>query len=139
MGSETSAIVGINLDDESGSLANISAQVNSITHDGGQELLEDTGMGDTRRTRVAGLANASTIQLNGYHNSTTRAIFGPLVDGTSITKTVELKYATGDVYTGEVWPEAVTGLSTNSGQLNTWSCNLSAQDGLSQTSVFTSA
>ena len=136
MAHENSEVVAIGLDDESGSLADISGSINSVSWDGGQELLEDTGMGDGRRTVIAGLADASNIQLNGMHNSTTRAIFAPVVDGTSITKTVELQLASGDVYTGEVWPERVTGFNAQVGQINTWSCALRAQDGLTSTSVF---
>lgn len=135
MGHETSEVTGFAIDNESGTLTDISGSVNTLTHDGGQELLEDTGLGDGRRTVVAGLANASNVQVNGMHNSTTRAIFGPVVDGTSITKTVEVQYASGDIYTGEVWPETITGLSANVGQLNTWSAALRAQDGLTNTSV----
>lgn len=135
MGHETSEVTGFAIDNESGTLTDISGDVNSLTWDGGQELLEDTGLGDGRRTVVAGLANASNIQINGMLNSTTRAIFAPVVDGTSVTKTAEIKLATGDFYSGEVWPETVTGLSTNVGQLNTFSATLRAQDGLSATSV----
>lgn len=134
-GHETSEVVGIAIDNSSGTLTDISGDVNTLTWEGGQELLDDTGMGDGRHTVVAGLANASNVPLNGWVNSTIRAIFLPVVDGTSVTKTVEIKVATGEYWTGEVWPETVTGISANVGQLNTWSCTLRAQNGLTQTSV----
>lgn len=136
MAHENSEVIAFALDDSTGSLVDFSGNVNSITWDGGQDLLEDTGMGDSRRTVIQGLANASNIQVNGMHDSTTRAMVAPVVDGTSVTKTVELQLASGDVWTGEVWPEQVTGVGANVGEINTWSINLRAQNGLSSTSVF---
>jgi len=98
------------------------------------EMLDDTGLGDTDHTVVAGLGNAKTVAVNGMLNSTTRAIFAPLAaSSTTLTKTIEIKLATGDYWTGEAWPDNVTlGLPLG---LNTFSCNFSAQSGLTGTSA----
>lgn len=132
---EISKDVGFAMDNTAGTLVDLSGSINSLTVDGGQNLLEDTGMGDTRVTLLPGLANASTVQVNGFHNSTTRAIVMPLVDRTSVTKTIEVKLATGDYWTGEAWPEAVQGLSASPNSINAWSITFRAQNGLTQTSV----
>lgn len=122
------------LDDATGSIAIISGSVNSLTMDGGQALLDDTGLGDTRHTVVAGLANATTVTCNGWLDSTSEAIFAPLLDGTSITKTIGVELITGSYWNGEAWPEAVS-FSANIDALQTWSCTFRASNGLTSTSV----
>jgi hypothetical protein len=134
MGHVQSDVASFRIDDSTGAIAVISGSVNSVSMDGGQELLEDTGLGDSRRTVVAGLGSASNASVNGMLDSTTEAIFGPLTDGTSITKTVGIGFVTGQYLNGEVWPESVT-LAMNAGEISTWSVNLRAQDGLTRTSV----
>jgi hypothetical protein len=62
-------------------------------------------------------------------------MFAPLAgSATSITKTIKLQLASGDLWTGEAWPESVN-LSINVGAVNSWSCNFRAQSGLTSTSV----
>lgn len=135
MANRNSDAVQIKLDDSTGSIVDISGDINSISWDGGQNLLDDTGMNDTRHTVVKGLANASNAALNGWLNSTTQAIFAPLVDGTSITKTYAHTFDDGvEWWTGEVWPESVT-LSASIDALQAWSGGLRAQNGLTSTSV----
>ena len=134
MANETSKVTGFACDNAAASLTDISGSCNSVTWTGAMEMLDDTGLGDTDHTVVAGLGNAKTVAVNGMLNSTTRAIFAPLAaSSTSITKTIEIKLATGDYWTGEAWPDNVTlGLPLG---LNTFSCNFSAQSGLTSTSV----
>jgi len=135
MGHRNSDAVYVYLDNASASATNISGDVNSLSFDGGQNLLDDTGMSDSRHTVVKGLANASNVSLNGWLDSTTEAIFGPLTDGTSITKTLWISFDTSATWwTGEVWPEAVT-LGAEIDALQTWSAELRAQNGLSSTSA----
>ncbi len=129
-----SDIASVRVDDSAASIAIISGDVNSVSVDGGQALLDDTGVGDSRHTVVAGLANATTVTMNGWVNSTTEAIFSPVLDGTSITKTIGIGLVSGQFLNGEAWPEAVTfGIGID--ELQTWSCTFRAQDGLSRTSV----
>ena len=136
MANETSKVTGFAIDDETttGVLTDISGSVNSVTWTGAMEMLDDTGLGDSDHTVVAGLGNAKTVAINGMLNSTTRAIFAPLAAAsTTVLKTIEVKLAAADFWTGEAWPDNVTiGLPLG---LNTFSCNLSAQSGLAQTSI----
>lgn len=137
MANENSSVTGFAMDNatSTGVLVDISGYVNTVSWDGGMNLLDDTGLGDGDETVVAGLGNARNVSVNGMLNSTTRAIFAPLAaSATSKTKTIELKLATGDYWSGETWPESVN-LGINVSQLNSWSCNFRAQSGLSQTSV----
>ena len=134
MANETSKITGFAVDNAAASLVDISGFCNSVTWTGAMEMLDDTGLGDSDHTVVAGLGNAKTVAVNGMLNSTTRAIFAPLAAGsTTVSKTIEIKLAAGDYWTGESWPDNVTiGLPLG---LNTFSCNFSAQSGLTTTSV----
>ena len=135
MANRNSDAVYIKLDDATATIADISGQVNSVSWDGGQVLLDDTGMSDSRHTFVKGLANASNVSLNGWLNSTTAAIFMPVIDGTSITKTFGITLDSSSTwYNGEVWPEAVN-VSAGTDALQAWSCNLVASNGLTSTSV----
>ena len=136
MAHEDSKVSGFAVDNatSTGVLTDISGSCNSITWTGSMDQLDDTGLGDSDRTVIAGLGNAKTVAVNGMLNSTTRAIFAPLAAAsTSKTKTIEVKLATGDYWTGEAWPDNVTlGLPLG---LNTFSCNFSAHSGLTATSV----
>lgn len=119
--------------DNAGTLAAITGSVNSASLQGVQEILDDSGLGDDERTKINGLAGA-TLPLNGWVDSTTDAIFGPLVGNrTSIARTFcyynGIKY-----YTGEAVVENPT-FSGNVGELQTWSCNLILTGSLTRTSV----
>jgi hypothetical protein len=134
MGHVISDIASFKMDSSTGVIKTVSGSVNAITIDGGQELVEDTGIGDTRRTVVAGLANATTVTVNGWIDSTTEAITTPILDGTSITKTIDIGLVSGQFLSGEAWPEAVShGISV--GALTTWSITFRASNGLTRTSV----
>lgn len=136
MAHETSKVTGFAIDNSAGALTNISGSTNSVVPTRGFEELDDTGLGDNIHTRVPGLGMAAVYDANGFVNSTTRAIFAPLLHGTAatVTKTIELKIATGEYWTGEA---VVTNVSmpVNVGQINTWSCTLTAATGLTDTSV----
>ena len=134
MGHVISDAASFKMDNASASITAVSGSVNAITIDGGQELVEDTGVDDTRRTVVAGLANATTVTVNGWLDSTTEAITTPILDGTSITKTIDIGLISGQYLSGEAWPEAVShGVSI--GALTTWSVTFRASNGLTRTSV----
>lgn len=134
MANETSKVSGFAVDNASGTLTDISGFVNNVDVSGGNEQYDDTGLGDTRHTFVLGLGLPVTVTVNGWLNSTTRAIFAPLINGTSVDKTIEVKYASGDFYSGESIPMNVQiGLPTAA--VNTWSCTFQANNGLTGTSV----
>lgn len=134
MAHEISKITGFAMDNASATLTDISGSVNTATLSGGTEQYEDTGLGDARHTFVLGLGTPVSVAVNGYLNSTTRAIIVPLVNGTTVTKTIQLKMATGEYWTGESIPTDVQA-SLNMGAINTWSVTFQANDGLTKTSV----
>jgi hypothetical protein len=111
----------------------LTGSVNQASIAGVMSILEDSGLGDSARTYLPGLSGA-TITINGFSNSTTDGIFGPLVGNrTSITKTVE--FDNGDrKYNGEVWPTNVT-ISGSVDSVTTWSCDLTFDGAVNRTSV----
>lgn len=127
-------LAGIRLDNAAGTLTDISAYINGADIDGGQTLLDDTGLAMTNESVTPGLGKPTMVALNGFLNSTTEGIFGPLVNGTSVQKTVEIKHFTGKYHYGESWPESVK-ISKAPGAIQTWSCNLLAESGLTKTSI----
>lgn len=137
MGNVNSDVASLRVDDESGSIVNLTGgtgTVNSIGLGGGQALLDDTGVGDSRHTVVKGLATATEITVGGFVNSTTEAIVTPLLDGTSITKTIGIGLVSGQYLNGEAWPRDVS-IDVGIDALQTWSVTFQAQDGLTRTSV----
>lgn len=134
MANATSEIASLWVDNAAGTLTNISTYVNNATLSGGQPLLDDTGLSDARHTFIPGLGVGSKIAANGWMNSTTEAIFAPLLDGTSVQKTVYAGLVSGQYVTGETYPEDVQ-LSAAAGALSTFSINFTAADGLTRTSV----
>lgn len=134
MANWTSKNGGFRIDNAAGALTDIGVYINSVDDSGGASRLDDTGLGDTRERSIAGLAQATSVAINGSLNSTTYSIFGPLVNGTSITKTTEIKYITGKYRTGEVYVTDVQ-LGQRVGQKHTFSATLSAENGLNSTSV----
>lgn len=125
---------GFRIDNAAGSITDIKQYLNSVRDAGGANRLDDTGLGDARERSLNGLARATQVQINGSLNSTTYPIFAPLVNGTSVTKTVEIKYHTGKYRIGEVYVTNVE-LSQNVGQKSMFSCTLDAENGLTTTSV----
>lgn len=129
-----SSVAGFRIDGVSGTMVDIKQFINSARDTGGANRLDDTGLGDARERSIGGLARATQVQINGSLNSTTYPIFAPLVNGTSVTKTVELKYATGKYRIGEVYVTNVE-LSINVGQKSVFSATLDAENGLNVTSA----
>lgn len=134
MANWTSKDGGFRIDNAAGVLTDIKQYINSVDDSGGAARLDDTGLGDTRERSIAGLASATSVSINGSLNSTTYAIFAPLVNGTSVTKTTEIKYAPAKLRVGEVYVSDVQ-LGQRVGQKHTFSATLSAENGLNGTSV----
>ena len=123
MAHKTSDVASFSLDDESGVLVDISGSINSIALNGGQSLVPDTGTSDGRRTVLGGLVDSYVYDISGWVDSTTEAIVTPIVDGTSITKTMVIELSDGAPIIGEVWPEEVK-IGANMGVLQTFSMRL---------------
>lgn len=123
----------IKLDNASGTLTALTSYVNQANLQAAIEILEDTALSDSSRSIVHGIHSA-TIPLNGFVNTTTDGIFGPLIAGrTSVTKTVEFYNGTR-YYNGECLPSDVQ----YSGAVNTlvtFSCTLEFDGAINRTST----
>lgn len=133
MTNRTGKDVSFKIDNASGTITTISTSLNSASITGTLTTLEDTALSEGNSTFVSGIAGA-TKSINGFWNSTTEPIFGPLIGNrTSITKTTE--YGDGSMYyNGEVW---VTNVQV-SGQVNTletFSADLTFSGAVNRTSV----
>lgn len=90
-------------------LTNITGYVNQVSLQRSINLLEDTALSDANKSVLTGLAG-TTMSVNGFVNTTTDTLFGPLVNAaTSVLRTFEYRaYATnttgtvGRFYNGPV-------------------------------------
>jgi len=114
MSNKTGKDVAFKLDGAAKTAVILTSHLNSASLSAALNTLEDTALGDDEQTFLAGVAGA-TVSINGFWNSTTRGIFGPLMGNrTSITKTFE--FYDGIAYlNGECWVNNVN----VSGQVNT--------------------
>ena len=134
MANTTMRDMGLRIDGAAGTLVDIKPYCNQADLARTLDLIEDTAMSDTNRSYLHGLAG-TTITWNGMVNTTTDAIFGPLINAaTSVTKTIEYKAYTNRYYNGEV---LLTGVqysgSTNS--LQTFSVSATFDGAVNRTSV----
>lgn len=133
MANQTWKGMKVSIDSAAGSLTDITAYVNQASIAGALEALEDTSLNDEERSYLPGLAGA-TLSWNGFLNSTTEGIFGPLVGNrTTITKTVQV-YNNVKYYYGETWVTDVE-ISGEAGQLQVWSASLTFDGAVSRTST----
>ena len=133
MAHKTSIDMAFHIDNAAGALTAITGSVNSQALASAMNILEDSGMGDEERTYLPGLAGA-TIDLNGFLNSTTEGIFGPLVGNrTSITKTVQFTAFASRYYNAEALPTSV-GISGSPDSLEVWSASLTFDGAVNRTS-----
>lgn len=134
MANKTFQDMALKIDNAAGSITDITGDVNSQALTAALNLLEDSGMNDSERTFLPGLAGA-TIDLNGFVNTTTDGIFGPLIGNrTTVTKTVEFKAYAARFYNGEVWINNVA-YSGAPDTLETWSASLTFSGAVNRTSV----
>lgn len=119
-----SDVATVRLDNAAGTITDISKSINSVSIEGGNATVVDTGIGATRHHEIPDIDPIQTITLNGFINTTTEAIIGPLVKGTSVLKTVEVKqlttqYISGEGLVGSVSRSIPIGLQTFSLELRT--------------------
>lgn len=124
---------GFRIDGANNTLVDISPYINNEALQSAITDLDTTGMGQTNKTRQNGMANKS-IPLNGLVNSTTEAIFGPIMNGTSVTKTFEKKMASNRYYNGEVLPTNIQ-FSGKPDTLQLFSATLVISGAMNRTSV----
>ena len=122
------------IDNASASLVSIKPYLNQVDFDRTLELIEDTAMSDTNRSYLHGLGG-TTFTISGMVNSTTDAIFGPLVaTATSVTKTVEYKAFASRFYNGEVLLTNVK-YSGSTNNLQTFSVSMTIDGAVNRTSA----
>ncbi len=121
------------IDDSGGSLVEISDYVNNESIRTAFDMFRVEGVNSDDPERQHGFADV-TIPVNGWVNSTTEGIWGPLVGNrTSVTKTVFF-YNGIKFYTGEFLPSDVE-FSGEPATLQTWSCTLAQSGAVSRTST----
>lgn len=124
----------IKLDNAAGSLTDITAYLTSESIAGVQELMDNTTMGLEERSNLPGVAGGSAT-LAGVVNSTTHAIFGPLLGNrTTVTKTLQRAATTNIVLRGEFWITDVE-FSGSVNTLQTFSSNMTLEGVMISTSV----
>jgi hypothetical protein len=134
MANTTYRDMAFKIDNASASLTAITAYLNEVGLERTLDLIEDTGMTDTNRQYLHGLAG-TTFTISGMVNSTTDGIFGPLVAAaTSITKTFEYKAYASRFYNGEVLLTSVK-YSGSTNNLQTFSASATIDGAVSRTSV----
>lgn len=126
--------IGFRIDNAAGTLTDITLYVNSQDLARTIGLEEDTGEGLEERTFLPGLGSGK-FTVNGFMNTTTDGIFGPLVaDNTSITKTVAYQETSSRFYKGETWVNSVR-LSGSRDDLQTFSAELTVTGAFTRTSI----
>ena len=100
MADKTGKDITFSLDGAAATIVAITSHLNSASLASIQSALEDTALGDGDQTFLHGVAGAS-FALNGFWNSTTEGIFGPLQGNyTGTTKTFQwydgIKYKNGE-------------------------------------------
>jgi hypothetical protein len=131
-----SDVAHVKIDDSTAALVDISGSVNSVSIDGGNASVQDTGIGDGRHTEVNDILPIQTITLSGWLDSTSEAIISPLVPGTSLVKSVEILQLSGQYISSDSARVGTVNRSVPIG-LQTWSLELRSGDttGFIRTSV----
>ena len=125
--------ITIKIDNATQTLTEITSSVNTQSLTGLQSILEDSALGDEERTYLPGLAGA-TVSLNGFVNSTTDGIFGPLIGNhTSVPKTLQV-YNGQKFYYGEAYPTNVA-FSGNVDTLVAWSSDFTFSGAVTRSST----
>lgn len=101
MADQISSAVQFWVDNSSGTLTNISTHVTNVDLSGGNELIDNTGLSDSRKHEILGLTPVGEMSVAYKINSTTKGIFTPLLNGTSVQKTVQVRLYTGAYVYGE--------------------------------------
>ena len=122
------------IDNASASITAITSYVNQASLQRAINLLDDSSLADANRSVLTGLAG-TTLSINGFVNTTTDGIFGPLIaTATSVTKTVEYGAYTGRYYNGEVLLSNVQ-YSGSVDNLQTFSADMTFDGAVTRTSV----
>lgn len=133
MANKTYADLAVKIDDSTGALTAITCSINTVDIEGTQTTLDDTTICDTNMSVLPGISGG-TLSVNGFVNSTTEGIFGPLVgQRTSTSKTCQF-YNGIKYYRGEFYPTSVK-FSGSMQALQVFSANLTLDGAALRTSV----
>jgi hypothetical protein len=134
MANKTYKDVTFKLDNAAASLVDLTAYTNQASITRAINLLEDTALSDANRSVLTGLAG-TTLSINGFVNTTTDGIFGPIIaTATSVTKTAQYGAYTGRFYYGEVLLSNVQ-YSGSVDSLQTFSVDVTFDGAVTRTSV----
>ncbi len=134
MANKTYKDVTFKIDNAAGTITEITAYVNQASLQRAIGLLEDTALSDANKSVLSGLAG-TTLPINGFVNTTTDGIFGPMIQtATSVTKTVQYGAYTGRYYKGEALPSNIK-YSGQVGGLQMFSVDLTFDGAVTRTSV----
>lgn len=121
------------IDGASATIIDLTSYTNQNSISASHSVLEDSAFGTEEATFVPGIEN-STFDMNGWVNSTTDGVFGPLVGNrTSISKTFGV-YNGIKWYTGECYPTNVQ-YSGSVNTLLTWSASFQITGAVTRTST----
>ena len=134
MANPTGKDVAFSIDNASTAITDITAHLNSASLSAIQSVLEDTTLGDDEKTYVHGVAGA-TMSIGGFFNTTTEAIFGPLIGNrTSLTKQFQFRPYASRFYNGQVLVSNVQ-ISGAPDSLETFSADLTVSGAINRTAV----
>ena len=131
MAIKTYSDLAFKLDNAGGTLTNLTPYVPNVSIANANTMLDATPIGASSSTDVHGLAKVS-IPI-GYHlNSTTDAIFGPLLNRTTVNK--RFSFYNGIMYSSGNCLPANVEQSGDSNSLILGSCTLNVQGAILRTS-----
>ena len=121
------------LDNAAGTLTELTSHINTVSLAATLAMLENTTLADGEQSFLPGVAGL-TLPINGFVNSTTDNIFGPLI-GNRTSKSKTFQYYNGlKYYNGECFPDSVQ-YSGNVNTLQTFSAGLTITGAANRTSV----
>lgn len=123
MTDQISSAAAFYMDDATGILRDISSSITSLDISGGNALVDNTGLGQSVRSEIRDIGLINTMRVAFKVNSTTEPIFAPLLDGTSVQKTVQAQlisgqYISGESYVGPVAFSIPIGLQTGTAEFH---------------------
>jgi predicted secreted protein len=134
MANTTYKVVTFKIDNAAASLVEITAYVNQASLQRAINLLDDSALSDGNRSVLTGLAG-TTISINGFVNTTTDAIFGPMIQtATSVTKTTQYGAYAARFYYGEALVSNIQ-YSGSVDSLQTFSVDLTFDGAVTRTSA----
>ena len=115
-------------------LSDITAYVNQVDLQRSINMLDQSALSDVNKRILPGLGSNS-FPFNGFVNSTTDGILGPLIAAsTSVSKRGEFKSYASRYYTFQWFPSNIK-YSGRSGQLETFSGQMDIDGAITRTSV----